>query len=116
MLMALWRDPLDELIGDLERALPPDTGHGSLGLPPIEDEQMLISAILYGTEENRARAYKEPRVQRVLRYYEELAARRGSSSEPGRQPTNPAVTPNERANLAACNDVHRYVLVTHLLA
>jgi hypothetical protein len=44
--------------------------------------QALVYAILYSTEENRARAYQEPGVHRALRYYEELAKLRGSNSEP----------------------------------
>ncbi len=44
--MALWRDPLDELIDDLERALPPDA-RGTLQILPIEDVQALMCAILY---------------------------------------------------------------------
>jgi hypothetical protein len=71
--MALWRDPLDELIGDLERTLPPDRGRDHLDLLPLEDMQKLICAILYGTEEDRARVEKEPGVQRVWRYLERLA-------------------------------------------
>jgi hypothetical protein len=63
--MALWRDPLDELISDLERALPPDARRGTLQLPPIEDVQTLVGALAFGTEEDRARAYKDPGVQRL---------------------------------------------------
>jgi hypothetical protein len=36
--MALWRDPLDELIADLERALPPDARRGILQIPRFEDD------------------------------------------------------------------------------
>jgi hypothetical protein len=79
--MALWRDPLDELIDDLERTLAPDA-RGTLQIPPFEDVQLLVGAILYGTKEDRARADRDPRVQRVRRYYEELAKLPGSSSEP----------------------------------
>ena len=92
--MALWRDPLDELIDDLERALPPDA-RGTLQILPIEDVQALIYAILYSTEENRARAYQEPGAQRALRYYEELGKLRGSNSEPRRQHPTRDGTPND---------------------
>jgi hypothetical protein len=61
--------------------LPPDA-RGTLQIPRIEDVQTLTCAILYGTEEDRARAYKDPGVQRVLRYYEELAKLPSSNSEP----------------------------------
>ena len=92
--MALWRDPLDELIDDLERALPPNA-RGTLQIPLIEDVQAFTCAFAFGTEEDRARAKKDPAVQRVLRYYEELAKLRGSSSEPGREQTTRGGTPNE---------------------
>jgi hypothetical protein len=49
--MALWRDPLDELIGDLERTLPPEVRRGNLQLPRLEDVQLLVGAILDGSEE-----------------------------------------------------------------
>ena len=61
--MALWRDPLDELIDDLERALPPNA-RGTLQIPRIEDVQAFTCAFAFGTEEDRARAYKDPAVQR----------------------------------------------------
>jgi hypothetical protein len=79
--MALWRDPLDELIDDLERALP-SGARGTLQIPRIEDMQTLMCAILYGTEEDVARAHNDPGVQRLLQYYEELAKLPGSNSEP----------------------------------
>jgi hypothetical protein len=43
-------------IDDLERVLPPGA-RGTLQIPRIEDVQALTCAILYGTEEDRARAY-----------------------------------------------------------
>jgi hypothetical protein len=92
--MALWRDPLDELIADLERTLPPDA-RGTLRIPRIEDVQAYAYAILYRTGEDRARALKEPGVQRFLQYYEELAKLPGSTSEPRRQQTTRGGTPTD---------------------
>lgn len=60
--MALWRDPLDGLIDDLEPALPPNA-RGTLQIPRIEDVQAFTCAFAFGTEEDRARAYKD-RTQR----------------------------------------------------
>jgi hypothetical protein len=54
----MWRDPLDELIEDLERALPSTPGRYEM-LPRLEDLQRMVSVALYGTNEDRARAEKE---------------------------------------------------------
>ena len=43
----MWRDPLDELIDDLERVPDPRPAWG--GLLPIEQLQQLTDAILYGS-------------------------------------------------------------------
>lgn len=64
--MALWRDPLDELIEDLERALPETTGPTlQESLPRLEDLQAVISPILFGTEEERKRNLTDPEYQRL---------------------------------------------------
>jgi hypothetical protein len=72
--MALWRDPLAELIGGLEQALP--TARASpadLGMPPpIEDFQLIVHAVLSGTPEERARSERDPRVQAVWAYLKGL--------------------------------------------
>ena len=49
--MPVWRDPLDELIADLERVAPPTP---STDLFPLEKLQMLTDAILYGTKAETA--------------------------------------------------------------
>ena len=43
----MWRDPLDELIDDLERVPDPRPAWG--GLLPIEQLQQLTDAVLYGS-------------------------------------------------------------------
>jgi hypothetical protein len=73
--MPLWRDPLDELIDDLDRVTPAATGSVTDVIPPFEDVQLLVSAILWGDDEERARVERDPRVQAVLAYHERLAAR-----------------------------------------
>jgi len=75
--MPLWGDPLDELIEDIERALP--SGPRPLGLdmpPPFEDVQLAICPIVFGDEEEEARTANDPRVLAVWAYYERLAQRR----------------------------------------
>ena len=68
--MPLWRDPFDELIDDLERSLPQARSVG-----PVDYQaaligcQLIVAAILHGTEEDRLRAERDPRVQM---FYAEL--------------------------------------------
>ena len=53
--MALWRDPLDELIGELEKALPPDPALSdaqSLRMS-FEELQFRVHDILYGRSDDR---------------------------------------------------------------
>ena len=45
--MALWREPLDELIADLERALPAEAGPVAFDCPPpFEDVQVAGESVL----------------------------------------------------------------------
>ncbi len=71
--MALWRDPLEELIGELERTQPSRVGAADFDMPPpFEDVQLAVHATLNRTPEDRARAEQDPRVQAVWAYYERL--------------------------------------------
>lgn len=72
--MPLWRDPLEELVDQLERSvLAKPTEPASYGpLPPLEDFQLAIHAILSGSPEDVARADQDPRIQAVWAYYERL--------------------------------------------
>jgi hypothetical protein len=58
--MALWRDPIDELIEELERALPIAPTGGD-ALPRLEDLQMVIVPILFASKEEQARIFADPR-------------------------------------------------------
>jgi hypothetical protein len=85
----MWRDPLDELIEDLEAALPPTTGRYE-HLPRLEDLQAVISPILFGTEEEKERLLSDPNYQRlsdtVMRQLHESLS---GSREPAACPENP---------------------------
>jgi hypothetical protein len=64
--MALWRDPLDELIEELERARPSSTNPLSPLGPPLEDLQWSADLVLNArTDEERAAA--EQVVKEVMR-------------------------------------------------
>ena len=57
--MALWRDPLDELIDELERAVPA----GSVASHDLFDLALMqrwTTVVLYGTDDDRARMQTEP--------------------------------------------------------
>ena len=46
--MTLWRDPLDELIDELDRTVPPAPIRAARDqLPRLEDLQVIVAAILY---------------------------------------------------------------------
>ena len=66
MEASMWRDPLDELIDDLERAIPEarfDFHRVFL------KQQQLTDAILYGTPEEVARLEADPVIQEDRRRY-----------------------------------------------
>ena len=67
--MALWRDPLDDLIDGLERALPTDTaaaaGQSSAADDfPLVELHILVQIVIQGSEEERARLDTDPRFDR----------------------------------------------------
>ena len=70
----MWRDPLDELIEDLERALP-TSSPGVDATMSLEDLQHYVSVALYGTEEARANAKREAWFDRVERHFAEMVER-----------------------------------------
>ena len=54
--MGLWRDPLDELIADLERALPEHSpGAAPGGLMSFSDFQKAVQLVLQATSEDAVR-------------------------------------------------------------
>ena len=71
--MAIWRDPLDELIADLERMTPVGTGVDFEMPPPMEDYSIAVQSILSRDPAERQRLASDPAVQRVMEYHERLA-------------------------------------------
>jgi hypothetical protein len=78
--MALWHDPLDELIADLERTLPAVGNSIEDVVGPLAGCQRYVQAVLYGSAEEVARAEQDPLVQAWLAATERLAARVASQS------------------------------------
>ena len=74
--MALWRDPLDELIADLERALPAEAASSAHSDRELVGMQMLVAAVLSGSDEQRTRAEQDPRVQAYLEASRRMVRRR----------------------------------------
>ena len=89
-MATLPRDPLDELIADLERALPAEAGGQFEMPPPFEHLQFALKAV-FGTDEDRARAATDPRVQAVWKHLEKL----GPVTPRGRQSSNHAAGSTE---------------------
>ena len=77
----MWRDPLDELIDDLERAIPEARFDFHL---VFLKQQQLTDAILYGTPEEVARLEADPVIQE---WYRQRAEARGRT-----QTDRPAVS------------------------
>jgi hypothetical protein len=74
--MALWRDPLDELIESLETTLPADNSNGPYELlPRIEELQKVLPPLLYGSAEAREQIERDPMYHRVMRQLQERAKR-----------------------------------------
>lgn len=83
--MPLWRDPLDELIEDLERTLPAQDRSVESGLQPLEDVQMAIHALLHGSELERTQ--HAAKIQR-------LAPSIAQACRHGKQPASASDTDN----------------------
>jgi hypothetical protein len=82
--MAIWRDPLDELIADLESTLPKAT-EKIVEIPPFGDHCFWVQSILSEDPAERQRLANDPRVQRVQAYYDAWAAsvaQRGNVADP----------------------------------
>ena len=60
----MWRDPLDELIDDLERTLPPEpkraAHHSDAALVGL---QLVMNAAIWGTPKEAERVSHDPRVK-----------------------------------------------------
>ena len=74
----MWRDPLDELIEDLEQVAP-DARQVCGGIYPFVKLQALTDAILYGSDDDVARLKTDPDYQRWIRHVAEM--RRGPNGE-----------------------------------
>ena len=62
--MAVWRDPLDELIEGLERTLPAISQPSEIDWQAsLIGSQLLMQAIQYGSPEDVERIRDDPRVQ-----------------------------------------------------
>jgi hypothetical protein len=70
--MALWRDPLDELIDGLEQAVPPPCA-ATTDVVDLVSFQLFVTTILYGSDEQRERMHSEPWYVKVQQYFERLA-------------------------------------------
>ena len=68
--MALWHDPLEELIAGLERALPAETWSE---MPPYEVFCAVTDVLLYGTPEEWELCQLSPEGQRVAAYFDRIA-------------------------------------------
>lgn len=78
--MAVWHDPLDDLIADLDAAVPAAPLAMRLDLPSLEDLQWVVTEILWGSPEDLAKAQADPRFQKV---FDDLAASMARSGDPG---------------------------------
>lgn len=76
--MAPWRDPLEELIEDLEGTLPPETYALGDQVGPREGLELYVQAVSYGSAEEIARVERDPRVQAYLAATRRLGARPGA--------------------------------------
>jgi hypothetical protein len=70
-LMALWRDPLDDLIGELERSLPSDYGAGHPSAD-FMDLQVVMDVILYGGKEQQRLLKSMPEHERMTRRFKRM--------------------------------------------
>jgi hypothetical protein len=70
----MWRDPLDELIDDLERASPASRS-ASADLLPIEKLQQITDLILYGRPDEVETLTSDPTFQEWMRRCSDLRRR-----------------------------------------
>jgi hypothetical protein len=75
--MALWRDPYDDLIADLERAVPPETAGAENWADMLVGSQIAIAAVLSRSAEQLERAEQDPRVRAFLASCRPLMDARG---------------------------------------
>jgi hypothetical protein len=66
--MAIWHDPLDDLIADLERAVPAAPA-STFDIPPMEDYSVFMEHMLSRDPAKRSRLAEHPAVKRVQAYH-----------------------------------------------
>jgi hypothetical protein len=76
--MPIWRDPLDELIDDLGRAVPASPTPAQ-DIPPMEDYCVFGRYMLARDPAERLRLAEDPAVQRVQAFHDRLARARPST-------------------------------------
>jgi hypothetical protein len=74
--MALWSDPLEELIAGLEQALPPETLTEVL---PVDVLNLATDVLLYGTAVEQHQFEMSPEGRRVRAYFARLARQHKSA-------------------------------------
>ena len=80
--MAIWRDPLDALIADLDQAVPAPTAL-TCDIPPMEDHIVFMEHLRSRDPAEKARLANDPRVKRVQLWFDSLARVRRSSDPVG---------------------------------
>ena len=70
--MAMWRDPLDELIVDLERSVSASSAPTFEMPPPMEDHCFFGEWLLARDPARKTHLAEDPRVKRVQAYYDRL--------------------------------------------
>ena len=90
----MWRDPLDELIADLDRVVTPDA---QAQLPSMVDVITVTDTAFYGSAAAKARLPRDPAYQRVVAHWEAMrggqadaaSAEEGSPAAPSHAPASP---------------------------
>ena len=80
----MWRDPLDELIADLDRVVTPDP---QASFPSMADVIAVSDTILYGSAAAKARLPRDPAFQRVTARW--APRRRSATPAPGNHGSPP---------------------------
>jgi hypothetical protein len=70
--MPIWRDPLDDLIADLEPSTPAATT-SAFDIPPMEDYSIAVMSVLSKDPAERQRLAEHPATKRVKEYHDRLA-------------------------------------------
>ena len=70
--MPIWRDPLDDLIADLDQSVPAAPAP-TLEIPPMEDYCVFGESIWSRDPAKRLQLASHPAVKRVREYHDRLA-------------------------------------------